>query len=140
MTTRNRDWQSRLQACQAERWARPFAWGSQDCALFAADCVLAVTGADPAADVRGTYSDANGAARVIRERGGLSEIAADRLGAEISPPLAQPGDVGLVMSGGRQCLAVCSGDAWVAPGLDGLEYVPMNCAVTSWRCVREVSQ
>jgi hypothetical protein len=136
MTERFRDWQSRLQACQAERCARPFAWGAQDCALFGADCVLAQTGSDAAADVRGTYFDAAGAARVIRALGGLRAIAAARLGAEVSPLLAQTGDIGLVMSGERECFAVCSGDGWIAPAADGLEHVPMSCALTAWRCVR----
>jgi hypothetical protein len=139
MTARLRDWQSRLQLCLAERWSLHFAWGSHDCALFGADCVLAQTGYDPAAGLRGTYSDAAGAARVIRDLGGLRAIAAARLGSEVTPLLAQPGDIGLVMSGGRECFAVCAGDAWIAPSIDGLEHVPMACALTAWRCVREVN-
>lgn len=139
MTARLRDWQSRLQLCLAERWTRRFVWGSHDCALFGADCVLAQTDYDPAAGLRGTYSDAAGAARVIRDLGGLRAIAAARLGAEVTPLLAQPGDIGLVMSGGRECFAVCTGDAWIAPSIDGLEHVPMACAMTAWRCVREVN-
>jgi len=80
MNARVRDWQSRLQACRAERCERPFAWGALDCALWGADCVHAVTGTDPAADLRGTYSDAAGAARVVARLGGLRAIGDARLG------------------------------------------------------------
>lgn len=133
MSTRLRDWQSRLQACMAERWSRPFAWGTQDCALFAADCVSACTGVDPAADVRGTYTDALGAARVVSSHGGLAALAADRLGAEVSPGLAQPGDVGLLLNEGRECLAVCTGTAWHAPGAAGLCALGPDQAMRAWR-------
>lgn len=137
MTSRLRDWQSRLQACQAERWSRPFAWGSHDCALFAADCVQAVTGSDPAADLRGAYSDAAGAARVIARLGGLRSIGDARLGERVAPLCAQPGDIGLVVSAGRECAAVCVGESWVAPSLVGLEHLPIEAAVVAWRCTRE---
>ena len=136
MTKRLRDWQSRLSVCLAERWARPFVWGQQDCALFAADCMASCTGEDPAAELRGTYRDAVGAAAVIRRLGGLAEIAAARAGEEVPPSMAQLGDVGLVSSAGRDCLAVCAGDGWVAPAADGLARAPLTAASRAWRLVR----
>lgn len=45
--------------------ARPFARGESDCAMFVADWVQEQTGHDPAARVRGTYSDAAGAQAVL---------------------------------------------------------------------------
>lgn len=139
MTQRFRDWQSRMQACLAERWARPFAWGSQDCALLLCDVVLAITGHDPAEGLRGTYHDALGAARVVAAGGGLGAIATARLGGEISPMLAQQGDAGLVTSDGRECLATWSGCNWLAPGADGIESLRPEAAVRAWRCVREAT-
>ena len=139
MSGRLRDWQCRLQACLAERRVRPFAWGSQDCALFAADCADACTGVDPAADLRGTYSDALGAARVLAELGGLSGIAAARLGPEVSLLLAQPGDIGLLMNDGRECFAVCTGAMWIAPGTDGLVAVPLPRIMRAWRVSKGVT-
>jgi hypothetical protein len=44
----------------------PFAWGTNDCALFAADAVQAITGLDIADDFRGRYSDEAGAFALIR--------------------------------------------------------------------------
>ena len=133
MTARHRDWQSRLQACLAERWARPFEWGVNDCALFACDCVQACTGIDPAKGIRGTYSTEAGAAKVIKRGKGLGAIAANRLGPEIPPLMAQPGDVGLLNNGGMECLAVCTGAVWHMPAAHGVVAVPMQMALRAWR-------
>lgn len=133
MSTRHPDWQVRLEACLAELWTRPFAWGAQDCVLCAADCVLACTGEDPAAEVRGSYSDAAGAAAVLRARGGLEAIAAGALGAEVPPIAARLGDIGVIASGGRPCLGVCAGLHWLAPGPDGLTPFPIDCVTRAWR-------
>ena len=137
MTKRVNNWQSRLQACLAERRALPFAWGSNDCAFYAADAVLACTGMDPAADLRGTYADVRGAAEVIREHGGLITLAATRLGAEVQPAFAQPGDVGLAVQQGRSLLAVFGGEAWHAPGEAGEVVLPTALIARAWRCCKE---
>lgn len=132
---RYRDWQSRLAAHLAEREHAPFSWGSNDCALFVCDAVAAMTGHDPAADVRG-YRDERSALRVVQRLGGLRVIGASRFGAEISPLQAQVGDVGLVLStGGRESLALCGGAMWLGPGEQGLERLPLDAAVACWRCV-----
>ena len=133
MTVRCPDWQTRFAACLAQRWARPFAWGQQDCALFAADGVQACTGVDPAADLRGQYDSALTAMRVLEAHGGLVGLAGARLGAPIHPALAQPGDIGLVINDDRECLAVCSGPMWLAPGASGLVPMPAASAFRAWR-------
>ena len=94
-----------------------------------------MTGHDPAADVRGTYSTERGAARIVKRLGGIRAIGASRFGAEIAPALAQVGDVGMVELEGRESLALCGGGHWIAPGLDQLEVLPFSAAVVAWRCV-----
>ena len=64
------DWHARLNALIAERQAQPFTWGHVDCCLWVADAVQAMTGRDPAADVRAHYSTARGAKSVLRQVGG----------------------------------------------------------------------
>lgn len=128
------DWQSRLQAAIAARQARPFEWGVQDCCLFVCDCIEAMTGHDPAADVRG-YSTDREAARLVRELGGMRAIGASRFGAEIAPAMAQVGDVGLVLHDGRESLALCGGTHWVAPGVESLAVLPLRSALAAWRAV-----
>lgn len=131
--TRLPDWQSRLQALVSARLCAPFAWGSNDCCLFACDAALALTGSDPAAKERGTYTTERGAARLLAKLGGVRGIGAARFGEEIAPALAQVGDIGVVMAGGRESLAVCGGQHWTAPGEQGLEVLPIDAAVVAWR-------
>lgn len=121
----------RLDALLRAAWARPFEWGAHDCALFAADAVLAQTGVDPAAPLRGRYSNAVGAGRLVRQLGGLPAIVGAALGAPLrSPLLACVGDVGYTHS---QALAVCIGERWVCPGARGLVLLPLAGAATAWR-------
>jgi hypothetical protein len=64
------DWEGRLTAYLATPGRDVFSWGSNDCALFCAGGVEAVTGVHPFPQVVGTYHDALGAAEVLRELGG----------------------------------------------------------------------
>ena len=78
------DWQSRLAAVMREAQARPFAWGSHDCATFAATCVVAVTGVDRIADVRAARQSELQAARLLERLGGLRAAIGERLGAPLA--------------------------------------------------------
>lgn len=129
---RLRDWQERLQALVVARLAEPFAWGSNDCCLFAADAVAAETGADPAAPYRGTYDDERGAMRLVRSLGGLAAIATLGGGVEVPPVLARAGDV-VLGHVDRECLGVCMGATWHAPSAAGLAARPMSEALRAWR-------
>jgi hypothetical protein len=71
----------------ARRAATPFAWGVHDCAMWAFDAVRAVTGRDPAPDLRGAYATARQAMRLLQRMGGLQGLATARLG----PPRALQG-------------------------------------------------
>lgn len=114
----------------------PFAWGRHDCCLFAADAVRAVTGHDPAADLRGTYATAAEAAAALARAGGLVGLAIARAGRVVPTAAAQPGDVGLLEPGGgeRPALAVCAGPHWLAPGRIGLVGHPAALVRRAWRC------
>lgn len=125
------DWAQRLDALVAQAQLRPFEWGVHDCCLWAADAVQAQTGLDPAADLRGTYSDAAGAARVLRAHGGLRGVAV-RGGAPIAPLFAATGDVGLVRDERRPLLAVCAGIHWLAVTSAGLRALPFSAALMVW--------
>jgi hypothetical protein len=130
--TRLRTWQSNLQAVIAERESMPFAWGKNDCGLFAADAVLAMTGNDPAADLRGTYSSEEQANALISD--GMVSVADKRFGARIRTNLAQVGDIGLVDTPSGPALAVWGGSQWLAPSRDGgLGRLPFDAAHLAWR-------
>lgn len=119
------DWPSHLDAFLASRRLAPFAWGDNDCVLFAADAVLALTGVDPCAKIRGKYKTARGAASALRKHGGMIaavEKATAGLGAfAIAPAFAQRGDIALVQTDLGLTVLVRVADAWIGPGRDGIE-------------------
>jgi hypothetical protein len=136
MTTiaRHPDWQLRLQAFVQSRLAAPFAWGAQDCCLFVCDAIEAITGHDPAADLRG-YSTERAALRILRAQGGVRGLADARAGAPVPVLAAQVGDVGLLPLDGRDTLALCGGAHWLAPGALGIVALPLDAASDAWRAV-----
>ena len=132
MTARHPDWAECLALFLLARRAQPFAWGTNDCCMFAADAVQAMTGVDHAAEYRGQYSDAAGAARLLGA--GVEPFADRALGERIAWPLARRGDVVLANIEGRRSLGICDGAYVVGPGDDALMYLPMaDVALAAWR-------
>jgi hypothetical protein len=138
------DWPSRLSCFIGERTLQPFAWGAQDCCLFAADGIAEITGVDLAAELRG-YTTALGAARRARAAGASSgdpygvQLWPERSGLpEIQPSLAGRGDLVLVSTapdGGVRglCLGLCLGIDAAAPGRERLHYYRRASWRRAWR-------
>ena len=124
-------WRKSLDAFITSRLNEPFKWGTNDCVMFAADAIIAMGGEDHAKQVRGTYSTAIEAERMLKDMGGLLRLASSA-GTERPPLMSVSGDVGLVSDGDRQLLAVCIGTAWIAPGATGLSVIPFESAVAAW--------
>ena len=124
-------WEVRLEQLINERMHARFLWGRNDCAMFAADGVLAITGKDLAEDIRGTYWDEEGAGAVIEGGFGLTAIVDSKL-QRIPTCRATVGDVGLVRNNNKELLALCTGPYWHAPGAWGLVVLPFNAAVAAW--------
>jgi len=137
----------RARACE------PFAWGKNDCALFAADGILAITGVDIATDFRGKYFTEPAAMALIRslcavpagtaptvadaavycaEKHGLIEWA-DKKGAPL-PKLARRGDlvVFLAPTGSMVAGLVHLSGQIVAQGEKGLYMFPISKALRAW--------
>jgi hypothetical protein len=133
---RREDWPERLlQAVEARR-EKPFAWGENDCALFAADCVLAMTGEDLARAFRGRYDSARGALRVLRGLGArdLAQAVMGSLGEPIAPALARRGDVVQFETESEgPALGVCLGNLAAAAGPQGVAWVPAGQWLRAWR-------
>jgi hypothetical protein len=130
------DWAERLAALVEARRHAPFAWGRHDCGLFAADAVLACTGQDPAAALRGRYATEAEAEALMGPAGGLygfvRGMEAARGTALCPPALAQRGDTALVLVGNQLAMGVVLGDVVAAPGIDGLVFVPIGAARRVW--------
>ena len=134
--TRLPDWPLRLEAFVAARQQQPFAWGAQDCATFAADCVQAITGVDVAPPHLRQHRHARAALRSMRAHGGLRAIAQAALGTPIPPILAGVGDVLLTRPGAQAhhpMLAVCNGASAIAPGPFGLVSLSLAQVSHAWR-------
>lgn len=128
----------RLRAVILAKLAARFAWGAADCCMLVADGVLALTGRDPAHDLRGTYQSRVGAARVVRALGGWRTLLGDRVGPRLDvgqPPW--PGDVALLGPDGRGvagvALGLVFGGTVIAQGAHGLVTVPQSAIVDMWR-------
>lgn len=130
---RKQGWDVLLGKFIASRLDTPFQWGIHDCTLFAADCMEAITGTDPAATYRGTYDSAATAGRIIADGGGLRAIVTATLGPEISISRARRGDLVMIEQDGSNAMAVCIGASLVAAGAAGLVYRPISAAITAWR-------
>lgn len=130
---RRPDWRSRLSACIDGALQRPFEWGRHDCALFAAEAVLAMTGTDPAVGFRGNYSSARGAMKILG-RGGYDDhvdYAAARL-PELHPALAATGDIAVIAADEGPALGVVAGAFVAVPGPEGLSFVPRSRVVRAF--------
>jgi hypothetical protein len=136
------NWEAALRARVEAARARPFAWGANDCALFAADCVEAMTGVDLAAAFRGKYASPSGARRALMRygEGSLEATVTAILGEPVAATLARRGDVVLFRSfppdsppEGIEALAVCLGEVAASPGPKVMTYVPMGEWLKAWR-------
>lgn len=143
MIRRREDWQIVLAQLILDARDVAFAWGSHDCCLWSADVVMAIStdGLDLAADFRGTYSDAAGAAAAVEAYTGggtvedLAVMKAEAFGlAEVSPAFAWRGDVVLADADLGPCLGILRSDgeaAFVAP--EGQVMRPVAELRRAWR-------
>jgi hypothetical protein len=129
---------ARLRDLVQRRRHVPFAWGSADCCLWAADAVLATIGRDPAADLRSRYSSARGALRLLAQHGGMASLVTARLGPLIDAADAIDGDVCLLAPHAHERIPSLGalGVLWrghiLAQGDVGLVARPVDDAVAWW--------
>ena len=95
---RRYDWRSRLHRTLGEVQARPFAWGTWDCAVFANTCVQAMTG-ESLLSALGVppYGDAAGAMAALAGLGypDLEALLAAHFEAA-KPSYAYEGDIAVI--------------------------------------------
>lgn len=113
----------------------PFRWGQNDCCLFAAYCIEAVTGRDLAVAFRG-YETREEASKILAGFGGVYRLAAIVAKAHGIPEIpalqARRGDICLLDSKNGAMLGVCTGDKIVAPGAHGLVSYPLLKGRRAW--------
>ena len=111
---------------------RPFAWGADDCSLFLADWWQEIHGVDPAAHLRGTYSDEAGKAAIVMAAGGIVNLVAGiaaRAGASVRMRHSEiiPEDFAVIAPGVG---AIWDGQFWVGRSVIGLTF---TSDATIWR-------
>ena len=131
---RHDNWPALLAGFIEERRAMPFAWGSNDCCLFAADWVRRACGVDIAEQFRGKYFSAIGAHRFVAEAGGVENLI-ERAGASRLPAMmARRGDLVSMDNGDGVALGVCLGHLSAFVGKNGLLfYSHANAQAICWR-------
>lgn len=92
---RMEDWRRRLGEYVNDARTTPYAFGRQDCWLFVAGAVAAMTGIDHAKPHRGRYKTARGALGIVKRAGAsnMADFAGLFLEEHESPVVAQIGDV-----------------------------------------------
>lgn len=133
MMARFVDWPQRLSAAIDARRRTPHAWGSNDCALFAADLVAAQTGEDFGAPFRGRYSDEPGARAILDALGhpDLASLVGGFLPRGEGRP--QRGDVVLQKREAGDFLSVAWGGGLVGPGPRGVVVVARDDDAPFWK-------
>jgi hypothetical protein len=118
----------------------PFVFGANDCCLFAAGAVQAITGIDLAVAFRGKYKTEATAIRALKRYAGggvrelMERMASENSLLETSPLSLSRGSVALIQHEGRDSLGIISltGMHIVAPGIAGTVHLPLNRAITGW--------
>ena len=111
-----------------------FEWGRADCCTAACDVFRDLHGLDPMQPLRGQYSSAVGAYRLIRARGGWLRMADDMArGAGLLPADGwAEGRLGLCPVGRDYALVVgIEHGLWAGKGKDGM--VAVRDVVAAWQ-------
>jgi hypothetical protein len=138
MINRISDWPTHLANFLAEKKDTPFEWGVNDCCLFTCDWLKILTGIDPASDLRGKYTDALSAARILKEQAGIQNLVANYCKKyawdEVSPSLAQRGDLIILQLDETQgpALGICLGQNSAFAGQNGYILQPTLKAISTW--------
>ncbi|TCQ78034.1 hypothetical protein EDF68_108108 [Ochrobactrum sp. BH3] len=126
----HQQWEKRLVAVTEAHLVTPLVWGKSDCLLTTCDAIEAMTGVDPAADIRGKYKSKAGAYRLIKQRGydSLGAVLADRF-EEIGTAMAQRGDVGIF----EKTVGYFCEYGFAVKGEDGLRFLPRTMAERAFK-------
>lgn len=133
--TRLADWPTRLYNLIEDRKNTPFAWGTNDCMMFAADAVNAITGRDYAADIRGTYTteaEAKAILAAMTDAGDTLGVI-DDLCKRVPVLSARRGDLVAIDAEEGKAIGVCAGGGCYFIGPDGLFTVPLRSCLVAWR-------
>ena len=137
MIKRNIDWPEKLTEVVREYRSREFIYAKSDCCCFVTDCIKAMTGWNFMHGFKMRYKTERGAlgelARCAKVKT-VEELAATRLGEEVSILKAQRGDVVSASNDGMQALGIVVGRVALFMHVDlGLIEVNVENCYKAWR-------
>lgn len=104
--------------------------GETDCAMLVADCCMALSGKDPAAEYRGQYGDLRGAIAALKEHGSIAD-ALDRHFDRVDVEFIQRGDA--VQMGDPTSVGIWwAGKVWTCEETTGIAAVDREITA-AWR-------
>lgn len=130
--TRREDWPLQLERAIEAARSRPFEWGVHDCATFACNVVLAMTGCDPMGGHRGAYRSLLGAVRETRRFCGLINMATRAFGDPVRALEARRGDVVLLCRDNGPALGVCLDHRAAFVSMAGLVFPRLSDCEQAW--------
>lgn len=130
-------WPALLAAFIKKKRAAPFDWRTHNCAFFACDWLLLLTGIDPARRFRARCTGPLAAARLLRQGNGLAALCTAAFPAQgwpaIHPALARRGDLATTETPAGPALGVVVGATIAHPGPTGLVFAHFTAASRAWR-------
>ncbi|UOA25894.1 hypothetical protein [Pseudosulfitobacter sp. DSM 107133] len=127
---RRQDWHANLIQYLSEVSRRPFAEGQNDCALFLAGGVRAMTGVDYATLYRGRYTTIRGGLRILRKDGFNDHVELAKHHLKSKPvAVANAGDGAVIATDEGQALGIVQGAAVYVLRPAGLGLVPLTDAI-----------
>lgn len=128
------NWRSRIQDLIDARENLSFEYGVNDCALFGADIVEAITGEDHAKEFRGKYKTKIGGLRAIRKAGYADQIEfVEKNFKEIPNAFASFGDIGFIQTNDGLAICLICGNVVLSLGDTGLVRSNIFSVVKSFR-------
>ena len=122
-------WEEALADYIAIKRHEPFEYGVNDCCLFAAGAVEAITGEDPMSEFRGKYDSLKTSLKAIKEIGaGTLEATLDGKFSEAAIGYAQRGDLSFF----DDSIGVVMGDFAYFVSDDGLEKISRDMWDKCW--------
>jgi hypothetical protein len=122
-------WEEALSDYISNKRDEPFQYGVNDCCMFAAGAVEAMTGVDPMEEFKGTYSDLRGSIKVLKEIGeGDLETTLDSKFEEVAISHAQRGDLAFF----DESVGVIMGSFAYFVSDEGLERIPREMWEKCW--------
>ena len=129
--SRNADWVDQMFATIEAHTDLPFEWGVNDCCIFVARVIDAMTSSTIEADLSAEYHDEETALAFIASHGSLEAAVSVFLGDPV-PGMAMRGDAVLLDGGNGPALGIMLGDVIAAMGPDGIVYMPRGAALMRW--------